>query len=148
VENYLKDHSLIDLFDGVLIPALALSEADRHRGILSDEQLDLLHVTTRHLVDDVVDDEQHAIASPNPDTHPVCVTVPARDEADELSAVMAAHVLRIAGVHAEIIPLGTRSELLQSLKNQSPEALLISAVPPFCCYASAVLMPEAASYVP
>ena len=36
-ETYLKDHSLGELYDNVIVPALVLAEHDRHRGALPGE---------------------------------------------------------------------------------------------------------------
>ena len=34
VNRYLKDHSVLDLYDSVMIPAMNLAEQDRHQGAL------------------------------------------------------------------------------------------------------------------
>lgn len=53
LETYLKDHSLEDLYDSVLVPALSLSEQDRHRNVLDEATVRFLTETTKDLVEEL-----------------------------------------------------------------------------------------------
>jgi predicted PurR-regulated permease PerM len=130
-EDYLKNNTIVDLFDTVLVPALALAEADRHQDVLDAEREQFVYATTRQLIEDLAEDVEDAQVGSNPTSNAVLVSIPARDEADELVTVMVEHALRLAGHRAAAIPLGTRAEMFQALQEQKHDTLLISAVPPF-----------------
>ncbi|HET9088331.1 MAG TPA: AI-2E family transporter [Acidobacteriaceae bacterium] len=53
LETYRKDHSLLDTYDCLLIPALSLSEQDRHRNALDDATVAFISETTKELVDEL-----------------------------------------------------------------------------------------------
>jgi len=57
--------------------------------------------------------------------------VPARDEADEMVGIMLAQVLEIAGHQAQCVPPGTAAEMLAQVKDEKPDVVCISALPPF-----------------
>ena len=57
--------------------------------------------------------------------------LPARDEADEIVAIMLAQVLETAGHQAQCVPLGTAAEMLAQVKEEKPDVVCISALPPF-----------------
>ncbi len=52
-ETYLKEKPLGNLYDSVLIPALAMAEQDRHLNILDPGTADFVSQTTRELIDEV-----------------------------------------------------------------------------------------------
>ena len=53
LETYLKDHSLRELYDAVLIPALNLAEQDRHRNALDEATVAFITQTTKDLVEEM-----------------------------------------------------------------------------------------------
>jgi len=57
--------------------------------------------------------------------------VPARDEADEIVAVMLCQLLTRAGYLAECIPLGRTSEMILKTAQSAPDIVCISALPPY-----------------
>ncbi len=131
-EEYLKDKTRIELYDAVIIPALALAEQDRHENQLDEERQKFIYETTRELIDELDDGaapeaEQGAPALPSLEI----VCIPARDEADELVGSMLAQVLRQAGCAAEAIEIGFVEEMLAKVEKRQPEVVFISALPPF-----------------
>lgn len=52
-ETYLKEKPLGDLYDNVVIPALAMAEQDRHLNVLDSGTADFVSQTTRELIDEV-----------------------------------------------------------------------------------------------
>jgi predicted PurR-regulated permease PerM len=52
LETYWKDHSLEELYDSVLVPALGLSEQDRHRNALDEATTSFIAETTKDLVEE------------------------------------------------------------------------------------------------
>src|SRR5271170_1083517 len=146
LENYLEGKTLEELYDAVLIPALSLAEQDRHQNRLEDANQKFICQSTRELIDEfweprseeptaAVDGGERgelssaAVSRAGQSRKVVCL--PARDEADEIVAIMLAQVLETAGHQAQCIPLGTSAEMLAQVKEEKPDVVCISALPPF-----------------
>ncbi len=131
LEDYLKTHSLEDLYDSVLIPALALAEQDRHHDDLEEITEQFICKSTKELLDELGDkskepaavEEQRAhsdlatLSAPKirvkPPRHVTTVVcIPARDEADEIVGIMLTQLLERAGYRAQAIAIGTTAEML------------------------------------
>jgi predicted PurR-regulated permease PerM len=146
LENYLEGKTLEELYDSVLIPALSLAEQDRHQNRLEDAHLKFIGQSTRELIDEFWEprsEELHAVLEGG-DTGGLesadlaravqsckVLCLPARDEADEMVGIMLAQVLEIAGHQAQCVPLGTSAEMLAQVKDEKPDVVCISALPPF-----------------
>lgn len=146
LEKCLEGKTLEELYDSVLIPALSLAEQDRHENRLEDANQKFICQSTRELIDEFWEprsqeratavDEGEAggasrIAAWRDRQSQKIVCVPARDEADEIVAIMLAQVLETAGHRAQSIPLGTASEMLAHVEEEKPDVVCISALPPF-----------------
>ena len=150
LEEYLKANSLEELYDSVLIPALALAEQDRHHNDLEAITEKFICQSTKELLEDLAEkskDEEAAAAADTPEDSEAltvsprvanhsrdaaCVVcLPARDEADEIVGIMLAQLLVRAGYQSQAIPIGTTSEMLAQLKESRPDIVCISALPPF-----------------
>ncbi len=126
LDDYLKTHPLEDLYDTVLIPALALAEQDRHHDDLEEITEQFICKSTKELLDELgekskepaVAEAQRAqsdlaeLSAPKirvePPSHATTVVcIPARDEADEIVGIMLSQLLERAGYHAQAIPIGT-----------------------------------------
>lgn len=59
-EEYLEDKPLLDFYDGVAIPALAMVEYDRARGVLDDEQRAVVAAGAVTLVDNLSEHDDEA----------------------------------------------------------------------------------------
>jgi predicted PurR-regulated permease PerM len=132
LESHLKDTSLEDLYDTVLIPALNLAEQDRHRNALDDSTVDFITQTTKDLV------EEFSLREEDPRTLGIVEVVPkkiaclpVRDDADEIVGVMLAQLLDRAGYTAIAIPIGSVSGMLAEAANAEPEIVCLSALPPY-----------------
>jgi len=142
-EDFLKDHSLEDLYDSVLLPALSLAEQDRHHGDLEEPQERLIIDTLRELVDDLGARAQRAAAAvrdASGGANPTAVAasdlpvlcLPARDEADEIVGMMLAQLLAARGVKTELVSSRILvGEMLTQVAEQSARVVCISALPPF-----------------
>jgi predicted PurR-regulated permease PerM len=132
LENHSKDHSLVETFDEILLPALAQSERDRERGDISTEQEELIWNTTQQFVDELAAerDAEHA-ADEEPTAAPALVVgVPVLDRADEIALNMLAQVVP-PHVKVEVIPRTVLAgELLTSFETATPEVVCISALGP------------------
>lgn len=80
-EDYLEEHSLRDFYDVVALPALALVEQDRARGVLDEVRRARVAAGARTLVDNLSDHEDVVAVEPKIDD---------ADEADIVAADVAA----------------------------------------------------------
>jgi predicted PurR-regulated permease PerM len=147
LQSYLEGTTLEDLYDSVLIPALSLAEQDRHQNRLDDASEKFICQSARELIDELWEPpgaepdlalEEGAApaalsaAGSSRPAHPLHVLcLPARDEADEIVGVMLAQILESAGHQAQCIPVGAASELLAQVREEKPDVVCISALPPF-----------------
>src|SRR5580698_6781599 len=103
LESYLEGKTLEELYDSVLIPALGLAEQDRHQNRLEDAHQKFICQSTRELIDEfweprsedptaAVDGgergELSSAAAVRGGQSRKIVCLPARDEADEIVAIM------------------------------------------------------------
>ena len=143
LERYLKEKSLEDLYSSVVIPALSLAEQDRHRNELDEETQNFIYQSTREIVEELADafpEEGAEGTSQNAsersrtesDTGRVDVLcIPARDDADDVVAMLLSQLLERQGHRAESILIGTTSEMLSQVADANPDVVCISALPPF-----------------
>jgi predicted PurR-regulated permease PerM len=153
LEAYLKGKSVGALYDNVLIPALGLFEQDRHRNVLDPETVNFITETVQEQVEDLGlrnDESQAANAatgtssneSPPPNIADTCATpsfiarknvlcVAVRDDSDEIVAAMLAQMLRRAGHSVRTVPLGGADRMLEEALKAAPDAVCLSALPPY-----------------
>ena len=125
LQKCLKEMSLEELYENVLIPALGLAEQDRHQNLLQDENEKFISQSTRELIDELWEPRNGETTTLSPKaseletsprtaaTHPTrslnILCVPARDEADEIVGTMLAQLLQRAGHRAECLEVETPS---------------------------------------
>jgi len=144
LQKYLEGSTLLELYDSVLIPALSLAEQDRHQNRLEDATEKFICQSTWELIDEFsglpADDSVLADGPVEPSTaadqsgpgHPYKVLcLPAWDEADEIVGTMLAQLIERAGHEAQCVPLGSAAEMLAQVKEEKPDFICISALPPF-----------------
>jgi predicted PurR-regulated permease PerM len=152
LQKCLAEMPLEDLYENVMIPALALAEQDRHQDLLQDENEKFISQSTRELIDELWDprvpETECSSASENPgDLRDASVLslppapqrcqsqnvlcLPACDEADEIVATMLAQLLERAGHRAECLPLESSERMLAQISRNKPDIVCISALPPF-----------------
>ncbi len=149
-EQYRHEHSLSELYDVVVIPALILAEQDRHKGALDPDREEFLFQSLREMIADFSQQPDNSgqtvtmSSAPEP-AHPEydgpiaglatggrIFSLPAHDEADEIAAAMLAQLLEQAGYPAITLPLGASFQTTLALIEPAPNDLFcISAVPPF-----------------
>jgi predicted PurR-regulated permease PerM len=152
LEAYLKDKSVDDLYDRVVVPALGLFEQDRHRNSLDQETVNFISETALEQVEEIglrsdeipaADEPAQAAETvipplsvdkqPQPGAvasmHVVCVAV--RDDSDEVVAVMLEQMLRRAGHTAKTIPPGSADHVLAEAFAEKPDLVCLSALPPY-----------------
>ena len=152
LEAHLRDKSLEDLYDSVLVPALGLAEQDRHQESLDETTVDFIDRTTKELVEELgfrmERNSDHAAAAESgaenglaaagsaaplilPVTPKNILCLPVRDEADEIAAIMLCQLLERAGHFAHAIPLRRLDDMLAEVARSKPDAVYLSAVPPY-----------------
>ena len=130
LDDCLKERSLVELYDSVLIPALSLIEHDRHNGTLDEERQTFIFRATREIIEDLPEDLAAGEINEKPHADISIVCVPARDEADELVGLMLAQVLGRSRYHMQVIPAGFVNDMLAAVARAKPDLIFISAVPP------------------
>ena len=167
LEEYLKTKPLEDLYDSVLIPALALAEQDRHHDDLEQITEQFICKSTKELLEELgdkskepadaemqkADSDLAALSAPKIQLEPSgrvtsVVCIPARDEADEIVGIMLAQLLERAGYQAQAIPIGTTAEMIAQAKEAAPDIVCISALPPFALLHARDLYKRVRSNVP
>jgi len=143
LEDYLKEKPLQDLYSSVVIPALGLAEQDRHRNELDEETQNFIYQSTREIIGDLPvasaespgegTGERLPGLSPDVGTTGLAdvVCIPARDQADDVVAMLFARLLERQGYRARSIPIGTTVEMLSQVAELNPAVVCISALPPF-----------------
>ena len=102
-EEFLKQGELAEFFDAVVVPALALAQADCDRGVLPPEKRAMVAAGVRGMLDDLCDEPAQtetsaAVAS----ARAVCVA--GRNELDEVAARLLSCLLQDAGCPAPVLP--------------------------------------------
>jgi predicted PurR-regulated permease PerM len=129
LENHLKNASLEDLYDSVLIPALNLAEQDRHRNELDDSTVSFITQTTKDLVEELSLRQDNS--APLEVSAKKIVCLPVRDDADEIVGIMLAQLLERAGYSATAISIGSVDGMLAEVAATDAEIVCLSALPPY-----------------
>jgi len=129
IELFLKDRSLIELYDAVMIPALGMAEEERHRGALDEARENFMIQSFNEFIAELADQSNNPVA-PSSEVRVVCI--PASDRADECTAGMLAQLLELAGYATVSLPVLTfPADVLDDLSIQDNDIVCISALPPF-----------------
>lgn len=149
-ESFIKGKSLEELYDRIIIPALALAEEDRHQGKLDQEHQQFIFENTRALVQEIAEHEQDLVAGRNSkkikvpeeshqeirkrssDEQPVSVLcLPVRDDADEIAACMLSILLQKRGITARAASSETiGGERIELVEKEKVQIACLAAVPP------------------
>jgi predicted PurR-regulated permease PerM len=134
---FLKERSLVELYDSVLIPALALAEQDRHKGALDHAREEFLFLNVGEMIAEFSEREpEQKRAEVSEPSAASCFSgrvlcFPVHDEADQLTASMLAQLLEQMGYSAISFPAGASLRDLLAVKPSPADIILTSAVPPF-----------------
>jgi len=130
VDVYLKEHTLAELYDEVLIPAMSMAEQDRHRGAIEPEREEFLYLNVSEMVAEFAEAGFAPTAGRNSKTRVFCL--PAYDQADEIACAMLAQLLEQRGIVALSFPAGpTADEMFGFIQPEADDIVCISAVPPY-----------------
>ena len=158
-QEYLKHKALIDLYQDVLMPSLAMAEHDRQAGRLEEGQDQFIYRSLRDVIEELGDLHRSTLkaeaaeaaeaavvvglaaggaAIPEPVAAPgpnggtgLVLCIPARDVADEISALMLSQLLEFEGISARLVAVSTLAgEMLQEMDTLTPRSVCVCAMPP------------------
>ena len=148
LEDLLEHESLVEVYDSVLIPALAMVETHWHRGEFNDGKHKLIIESLREMIQDRIERQQEKQTqqrtedsrkanedSPLTDVSNVpglhILSLPARSDADEIAALMVAQVLETKGCIVQAVSLTSlASEMVELVEKYQADVVCISATPP------------------
>ena len=131
LEDTMREHSLREVCDIAIVPALRLLEADFARGALKPVRrravLDLIQQWVDELFEGLLHSDARGALSWQP---PAVLCVPAEDQADAIVATLLASVLINRGISARVAPLERLEEELETNLPSGLQAVVVSALPP------------------
>jgi predicted PurR-regulated permease PerM len=145
IDSYLTGHSLLQLCDAVLVPALTLAEHDRHKGALDPDREAFLFLSVKEMLTELVERAEKSgfadaaitgEATPATPAAPAApggriLCIPANDEADEVTAAMLALLLEHAGCIVVTLMPDASLQQLAFVQPAADDIFCISALPPF-----------------
>jgi predicted PurR-regulated permease PerM len=143
VDEYLQTHTLDEVYDDLLLPALTSAKRDRAQDALTDEDVQFVLQATRAIVEDLGVRQSQAATLPA-DAPELLVGVrvaplppvrifgcPAHDAADELALQMFKQLLDPTRVALEVVsPEVLTAEVLSLVEQQRVGLVCIAALPP------------------
>lgn len=142
-EEFLKEQSLQELYDTMIIPALVFAGNDRQRGLLDEDKHQYILQSIRDLVESLEhngktskdkDEEAKSETSTRPSVQggsvPFTICLAAGDAGDEIAAVMLAQLLEQKGIRTRVVPAPDAPSGKLDLVAENPGLVCIPAVPP------------------
>lgn len=137
VQSERERHTLHEVYDLVVMPALSMAERDRQLGALDEKAESRIEETMKLLLEEAGEPHSGSEAVTEPAATPASagstrvLCLPARGSADALAATMLRQVLERDGMHVEVSSTAELSaETLDRLGSESVDIVCISAVPP------------------
>jgi hypothetical protein len=148
IEGYLEQMPLGEVYDTVLIPALAMAETHWQRGEINEDRHKLIFQSLKETVEELGERHQDirekesvkATKESEGDSDPLVSTnasslcvlcLPARDEADEIAGRMLAQLLATKGCVVEAVSVtALASEMVDLVEQRQADVVCISAMPP------------------
>jgi predicted PurR-regulated permease PerM len=131
MREYLEKQSPVEVYDQVVLPALALAEGDWHRDRLDQAKQASVRQAVRDLVEEVGDRPRKADETMASRYDRCILCLPARDPADEIASTMLTQILTEHGYCAEYLSSEKlASEYLETVEQKNVQVVIISALPP------------------
>ena len=156
--RFLQNKSLVELYDSVLIPALALVEQDRHQGNLDDVRCNFFFLSIGELIAELTDYREKETTVPAIPVSPFAslgredfavVCISASDQADELTTHMLVQLMERASHQTLQLPGASVSgEILDTLAHETNTVIFISALPPFAFSQARAICQRVRSHLP
>jgi len=148
LDECLEHKPLVEVYDTVLIPALALTETHWRRGELADGRHSFILQSLKEIIEELgqrrpemqppaaakdmneADGDSDAVVLTR--SPPLCILcLPARDDADEIATMMLAQLLETSGCVVQAVSLTPRaSEMVDLVEQRQPALVCVSATPP------------------
>jgi hypothetical protein len=130
VDAFLKDRTLAELYDSVLVPALTMAEEDRHRAAIDSLREEFLFLNINEMVAEF--SEYVPPTEDRLDFNGRVLCIPAHDQADEIAAAMLAQLVEQRGGIALSFPGGADwEEMLELVGPGIDDVICISALQPY-----------------
>ena len=134
-DDDLENRPLVDVYDTLLIPALALAETDWHFGELDEGRHKFILQSLKEMINERDAEPPEAAANEGiEDGHapsPCILCLPARDEADEIAGMMLAQLLATGECLVQSVSFTAAArDVVELLRKRTPDVVCISATPP------------------
>ncbi len=144
----LEHRPLVEVYDTVLIPALAMAETHWHRGDLNEDRHKFMFQSLKETVEELGERQQELkLQEDENDTRKICadsslvnatdssrlciLCLPARDATDEIAGMMLAQVLEMTGCLVQAVSVTALvSEMVDLVEQRKADVVCISAMPP------------------
>ncbi len=144
----LEHRPLVEVYDSVLIPALAMAETHWHRGDLNEDRHKFMFQSLKETVEEFGERQQELkLQEDKNDTRKICadsslvnatdssrlciLCLPARDATDEIAGMMLAQVLEMTGCLVQAVSVTALvSEMVDLVEQRKADVVCISAMPP------------------
>jgi predicted PurR-regulated permease PerM len=148
LEDLLEHQPAVEVYDQVLIPALALAETHWHRGDLNEGRHNFILESLKEMIQEQRERLQESqstelgddprTADPSCDltaaakaSMPCVLCLPARDEADGIAAMMLAQLVETLACRAAVVSVGEPvTAVIDLIELCKPDVIFISATPP------------------
>jgi methylmalonyl-CoA mutase cobalamin-binding subunit len=131
VEKELSTRSLEQVFDDVLVPAIAAAKRDVAEGRLSDDDLSHITGSVRELADEAIEDRPVESPTEKVEARARAFLIPAKDAADHAAVELLARLLDPALWDVEVASANSLpSDLVERLESQRPSVVVIGSFPP------------------
>ena len=151
LENSLEHKSLVDVYDNVLIPALAIAETHWQLGELDDGKHKFIMQSLKEMLQDRSDREQEkldaqakkdvasaddaagdTVSAEATKSSPLKILcLPARTEADEITAIMLAQILGTTGCSVQAVSVTSLAdEMINLIDQNSTDVICVAATRP------------------
>ena len=135
VDDALENKPLVEVYDTLLIPALALAETDWHFGELDENRHKFILQSLKEMIDERNEGQQEVQANQeikDGDARRPCILcLPARDEADAIAGMMLAQLLATGDCLVQSASFTAAAvEVADLLQRRTPDVVCISATPP------------------
>lgn len=132
LDAFLKENTLLQLYDSVLVPALSLAEQDRHQAAIDSVREEFFFLNINEMVAEF---SEYAADPPHVEFIQFegrILSMPAHDQADEIAAAMLSQLLEQRGCIALSFPGAEEWEAMLTLLEPGPRDLIcISALQPY-----------------
>jgi predicted PurR-regulated permease PerM/methylmalonyl-CoA mutase cobalamin-binding subunit len=133
VEDDLERRPMVEVYDTLLIPALALAEIHWHHGELDEGRHKFILQSLKEMIHDRSEGPQQVDANEGIDdpSRVGILCLPAHDEADAIAGMMLAQLLATSGCLVQSVPVApTGSKLVDLVERCKADVVCISSTPP------------------